>query len=50
MHHRNPVSVLPLPVGASSSVLAPDAMRGQPCACGAVGAAKDAPNHCATVG
>ena len=24
MHHRNPVSVLPLPVGASSSVLAPD--------------------------
>ena len=45
MHQRNPVSVLPLPVGASSSVLSPRAMAGQPCACGGVGASNDASNQ-----
>src|SRR5436190_23489867 len=50
MHQRNPVSVLPLPVGASSNVLDPPAMTGQPCACGAVGALNASLNHRATTG
>ena len=50
MHHRKPVSVLPLPVGASSRVLAPVAMTGQPWTWGAVGSGNEVSNHRATTG
>ena len=40
-HHRNAVSVLPVPVGARISAESPRAMAGQPSACGRVGAAND---------
>ena len=39
MAHRNAASVLPVPVGAHTSVWSPAAMAGQPSAWGAVGAA-----------
>jgi hypothetical protein len=48
MHHRNAVSVLPLPVGAVMRVDSPPAIAGQPCRCGRVGAAKAEENHDAT--
>src|SRR5438045_534897 len=47
---RNAASVLPLPVGASTRVASPRAIAGHPCACGGVGAAKEARNHSATAG
>ena len=47
-HHRNAVSVLPLPVGARMSVDSPRAIGGQPSACGRVGASNDALNHSRT--
>ena len=40
MAHRKAASVLPVPVGAHTSVWSPAAMAGQPSAWGAVGAAK----------
>ena len=36
-HHRNAVSVLPLPVGAKMSVQSPPAIAGQPSCCARVG-------------
>src|ERR1041384_8869107 len=45
MAHRNAASVLPLPVGASSSVDCPRLIGGHPCACAVVGAANDARNQ-----
>ena len=50
MAHRNAASVLPLPVGAKSSVEAPRAIGGQPRACAAVGASNDAVNQSRTAG
>ena len=47
-HHRNAVSVLPLPVGARISVDSPRAIGGQPSACGAVGSSKAAVNQART--
>ena len=43
--HRNALSVLPEPVGAQISVLAPLAICGQPAAWAGVGASKDASNQ-----
>ena len=48
MAQRKAVSVLPLPVGARISVDSPRAIAGQPCACGGVGASKEARNQSAT--
>ena len=45
MPHRNAASVLPEPVGAQISVLAPAAIFGQPCAWAGVGAANEASNQ-----
>ena len=50
MHHRNAVSVLPLPVGARISVDSPRAMAGQPWRCGGVGVANESRNQSATAG
>ena len=50
MAHRNAASVLPVPVGASTSVDSPRAIAGQPRACAAVGAANDALNQSRTAG
>ena len=45
MAHRNAASVLPDPVGATTSVLLPSAMADHASACAAVGAAKVPVNH-----
>ena len=45
MAHKNAASVLPVPVGAHTSVWSPAAMAGQPSACGAVGAENAAVNQ-----
>ena len=45
MAHKNAASVLPVPVGAHTSVWSPAAMAGQPPVWGAVGAAKAAVNQ-----
>ena len=50
MDDRNAVSVLPLPVGAQTSVCWPLRMGGQPWTCGGVGAGNDAANHSRTAG
>ncbi len=47
---RNAASVLPEPVGASSSVERPSRIGGQPRAWAAVGAAKAPRNHSCTAG
>src|ERR1700677_3610684 len=49
-HHRNAVSVLPVPVGASISVDSPRAIAGHPSTCGAVGLSNTARNHFAVMG
>src|SRR5690242_12720456 len=49
-HHRNAVSVFPVPVGARMSVESPRAIAGQPCTCGAVGLSNTARNHAAVTG
>ena len=43
-------TVLPLPVGARSSVDSPRAIAAQPFACASVGASKEAANHSRTAG
>ena len=45
MPHRNALSVLPEPVGAQISVIAPDANYGQPFAWAGVGASNEASNQ-----
>ena len=50
MHHKNAVSVFPLPVGARISVESPLAIAGHPCSCGGVGASNEARNQSATAG
>ena len=47
---RNAVRVLPLPVGAQTSVCPPPRMAGQPCTWAAVGSGKDVANHSRTAG
>ncbi len=47
---RNAVSVLPLPVGAQTSVWPPPRMAGQPSICGVVGSGNDAANQARTAG
>ena len=47
---RNAASVLPEPVGARSRVERPATIGGQPFACAAVGAAKEASNQRRTAG
>ena len=47
---RNAVRVLPLPVGAQTSVCCPLRMAGQPWICGGVGVGNDAANHSRTAG
>ena len=49
-HHRNAVSVLPVPVGANINVDSPRAIAGHPSTCGAVGASNTARNHFAVIG
>src|ERR1700739_1792400 len=49
-HHRNAVSVLPVPVGARMRALSPRAMTGQPNLWGAVGASNTARNHSVVTG
>ena len=44
------MSVLPLPVGAQTSVCSPAEMAGQPCTCAAVGSGNDVANHSRTAG
>ena len=48
--HRNAASVLPDPVGASTSVCSPFAIAFQPFDCAGVGASNDASNHSRTAG
>src|SRR5512142_48053 len=48
MQDRNAASVLPLPVGARTSVESPRWMAGQACAWAGVGAPKDRRNHAVT--
>ena len=50
MHQKKAASVLPLPVGASSSECAPPAMRLQPAHCTGVGAAKLPSNQARAAG
>ncbi|MCZ7681392.1 MAG: hypothetical protein M5U28_22400 [Sandaracinaceae bacterium] len=45
MATRKALSVLPLPVGASSRVDSPRVTGGHPFACAPVGAAKEVSNH-----
>ena len=47
---KNAVNVLPLPVGAQTSVCWPLRMAGQPRICGGVGAGNEAANHSRTAG
>src|SRR5207248_5036339 len=50
IHQRNAASVLPLPVGARTSVESPRAIAGQPSTCARVGEANDAANQSRTAG
>ena len=50
MHHRNAVSVLPLPVGARISVDSPRAIAGQPSLAAGSAPRTTARNHSATAG
>ena len=51
MATRNPVRVLPVPVGEATRTSLPAAMWGQAAACGAVGPSGKRPaNHSATAG
>jgi hypothetical protein len=50
MQDRKAASVFPDPVGASSRVLSPSAMCGQPCSCTAVGASKASLNQARVAG
>src|SRR5881397_35806 len=47
---RNAASVLPEPVGASTSTLSPSAIAGQPSSCARVGVWKVASNHARVAG
>ena len=48
--HKNAASVLPEPVGATTSAFSPSEIARHACSCTAVGAAKTSPNHWATCG
>ncbi len=50
MHQRKAARVLPVPVGAKTSVESPRAMAGQPSVCGRVGPMKTAENQSRTAG
>ena len=50
MELRKAVRVLPLPVGAHTSVCWPLRMAGQPCTWGSVGSGNEAANHSRTAG